>query len=192
MSSPSLSDRRQRKSIYWYNKSSDLIGSAAALWTCRDAELSSRIVTETGLGDSFSLGMATPPVYKMLCGMAIELVLKAIVVEGGGVVNTKGHDLLGHWRSTSLPLAPAEEPLLRVLSHAVVWAGRYPTPKKNEDMDAYHEVVDEALYDRVPLAAGSSACILRPNHALNWEGFSALWRRASDHYWHLRSQHEPI
>ena len=167
------------------------MGSAAALWVCRDSELSQRVATEAALGSGFSLGIATPPVYRMLCGMAVELVLKAIVVESGGTVNMKGHDLVAPWQQASLPLSNDEKMLLVILSHDITWAGRYPTPKKEGQFDEYLDTCDEALYDREPIAAGSSLSISRPNHALDWAGFQSLWQRASSYYWKLYDQNQP-
>lgn len=178
--------------MYWFNKASDLMGSAAALWVCRDPDLSQRVAIEADLGAGFSMGAATPPVYRMLCGMAVELVLKAIVVESGDTVNMNGHDLVDPWQQVSLPLSDQERRLLSVLSHDVVWAGRYPTPKKEVKFNEYLDTCDEALYDREPIAPDSSLSVMEPNHALDWTGFQSLWQRASNCYWQLRAQNQSV
>lgn len=86
-------ERRKKIAIYWYNKASDLRGSAGALWASMDEARSNAIVKELGLGTGFNMKVATPPVYAMLCGMSLELLYKAIVVAKGNEPNIKSHKL---------------------------------------------------------------------------------------------------
>src|SRR5690348_13945699 len=72
--------RRQKSSIYWFNKSADLRGSAAAIWHSMTKERSAEIALACNLGQGFDLSIACRPIYLMLCGMSLELMYKAICV----------------------------------------------------------------------------------------------------------------
>lgn len=149
-----------------------------------DDVIASKIVNDCGLGTGFSMTVATPPVFHMLCGMAMELVFKALTVERAEKVNESTHDLLHHVASTGLSYTPAERELLKVLSHDIVWTGRYPTPKKESQMTDYKDLVRKTLFDRVPMGTMTA---LRRNDALDWASFDCLWSKASHEYYRIKA-----
>ena len=177
-------ENRKAESQYWFNKSSDLRAAAAALWMSTDGDIASEIVNDCELGTGFSMAVATPPVLHMLCGMAMELVFKALTVETGGTVNESTHDLLLHASSTGLSYTPEERELLKVLSHDIIWAGRYPTPKKESQMADYNSLVRKALFDRVPMG---NLTALQHNQALGWESFNSLWSKAAHEFYRIKA-----
>jgi hypothetical protein len=86
-------DRRKELAVYWFNKASDLHGSAAALWVSLDPTIEKEIVARTDLPPGFSMRAATPLVYRVLCGLALELLFKAtLVARRSAVPHT--HDLV--------------------------------------------------------------------------------------------------
>ncbi len=174
-------ERRKQESMYWFNKSSDLRASAAALWMSTESDLSRRIVEECHLGGGFIMGAAVVPVFHMLCGMAMELIFKALVVEKLLTVNESHHDLLQHASMAGITYSERERQLLKILTHSITWAGRYPTPtpKRKDYLEDYSNLISENLYDRVPLGAGT---VLRPNEALNWDSFNLMWSKAMSAY----------
>ncbi len=165
--------------IYWYNKSSDLRGSAAALWVSRSEEMSDAIVAACDLGTSYHMSAAVPAVFKMLAGMSLELLYKAILVAKKLKVPFS-HDLEALAEMADVEVIDGEPALLRILTGSIVWAGRYPVPK-NEAMYTDHgELVRERLHDRKPFGRSH---ILSPNNALSWDGYDELWRVAAAVFW---------
>jgi hypothetical protein len=87
-----------------------------------------------------------PPVYgpyTLLAGLSLELLAKAILIErnptlvDGGRLSPwpgGGHALLDLLRETGISLDDEDAYLAERLGQSVVWAGRYPVPKKAEQM----------------------------------------------------------
>lgn len=170
----------------WFNKSSDLRAAAAAVWTSMDCDLGELIVKDCRLGGGFNMGVAVSPVFHMLCGMAMELIFKALTVEHGCKVNESSHDLLSHLAGTGLSYSDNERELLKILSHDITWAGRYPTPKKKEHLEAYQNLVRENLFGHEPLGSGS-LCLSSPNGALDWDAFNKMWSKAMSEYFRIKT-----
>jgi len=181
-----LYQRRRQYSQYWFNKASDLRAAAAAVWISMDKDVAKIVVERAQLGGGFSMPVAVAPVYEMLCGMALELIFKAITVERMGTVNEKTHNLLEHVKTIGIAYSAEEKKLLKILSHSATWEGRYPAPKQQAAMEEFQKLVHANLFDRVPISANSDFTVLRPNGALDWNGFSKLWGKASSCYFQTR------
>lgn len=176
--------RYKKLSIYWHNKASDLWGSAGALWACMKNERSREIAKELNMGEGFSIAVAGYPVYKMLCGMALELIYKSIVVAKGGEPNTKSHNLDILAREAGIQPNKNQIGLLNILSESIYWEGRYPVPKNPENMERLIELSHEYLCSKERLG---KIHVLKPNNALSWESFNLLWNEASQIYWEYHS-----
>ncbi len=150
----------------WFNKSSDLRAAAAAVWTSMDNDLGELIVKDCRLGGGFNMGVAVSPVFHMLCGMAMELIFKALTVEHGCKVNDSSHDLLSHLAGTGLSYSDNERELLKILSHDITWAGRYPTPKK-KNTSKPTRISSERIYSTINLwAPDHYACLAQTEHSI--------------------------
>lgn len=179
------SDRVERKhnlSIYWFNKASNLRAAAGAVWVAiQDEKPDPRL----GLPDGFSMSAACPLVYQMLCGQALELCLKAIIVAKNKKPG-RTHQLEKLSQQASVSYDERCTGLLRVLSDTIIWRGRYPIPTGIDDQqvrDRYRDAsaaIDNALFDRKTLGENAILC---PNRALDWIGFSQLWEVAVRAYW---------
>jgi hypothetical protein len=87
-----------------------------------------------------------PPLYgpyTMLAGLSLELLAKAILIERTPtlVVEGKlkpwpgsGHELVNLLKQTGITLDAADRYLAERLGELVIWAGRYPIPKRVEQM----------------------------------------------------------
>lgn len=169
-------EERNELAIYWFNKSSDLRGSAGALWVSMHKEYSNNIVQELSLGIGYRMSAAVLPVYEMLCGMAIELMYKAIIKAKGIKPKPKDferHELLDLAHLAGISVDDKSELILQLLTESIIWAGRYPVPKKQEEMKNR-----DRLFNK--LTRGSLA---RANDALSWESFNRMWLEASHMYW---------
>ena len=124
----------------WVSKADDLLSAAALLEPQVKAVWSRRLSTpEKPVVESLRDG--TIDVHLMLVGFAIESLLKAVVVrekqsELRKEVGTTGrcadrlrtHSLVRLAAIARLEVSLEEEGLLRKLSRATVWSGRYPVP----------------------------------------------------------------
>lgn len=171
--------RKKEIANYWFNKSSDLMGSAGALWTSRNKERSDSIVHELGLGEGYSMDAAVSPVYRMLCGMSLELIYKAIIVAKGNEIKPI-HKLIDLASLAGVVVSDKDRGLLQILTEAVIWDGRYPVPKEKQSMDRLHSLIEDCLYDKKPFGP---TYIMSPNNALNWDSFYQLWSNGCEVYW---------
>jgi len=163
-------ERQKKKAISWYWNASDLRGSAGAIWASMHETEFASIPKRLGLGADFSFSIACPAVYLMLWGMAIKLILKAIIVKKGGEPKHQ-HNLLDHWKEAGLESTETQHGLLSILTEAITWAGRYPVPKEEAKFDQFTELTWKHLF--TPL--GEESDFREPNGALSWESFNQLW-----------------
>jgi hypothetical protein len=165
-------ERVKNESAYWYNRASDLRGGAAAVWASLTSE-SNEIPVRLGLGEGFRMSAALPRVYRLLCGLSLELLLKSIVVARGKKVQHH-HRLIDLGKDAEVPFEKKHEGLLKILTEVVYWSGKYPTPKGEEEWGSLVELEREHLFDKV-LLGESGLTALQGNGALDWEGYSELW-----------------
>lgn len=176
---PTPFERRKTLGMYWYNKACDLRGAAGLVWAGIKDEDPARTAQQLGLGKGFSFAAACWPVYQMLCGLALELLLKAAVVTGGEAPKAT-HDLGYLWSRLNLPLTEADSGVLALLSESIKWAGRYPVPKEEADFKRLRDLSDRHLMDKFPLG-NSGLEIRRYNGRLDWSAFGELWGTAHAH-----------
>lgn len=169
-------ERRRTLGIYWYNKASDLRGAAGLIWSGMEAKESSATAEVLGLGSGFSFRVACWPVYQMLCGMALELLLKAAIVQSGRAPKAT-HRLTTLWSEAGLHADDDQRGLLAILTESIVWVGRYPVPKDEADFARLQELQDRYLMDAVTVGSGAIP-LRRRNDKLTWDSFNRLWSTA--------------
>lgn len=175
--SESRFERRRSTSQYWYNKASDLMGAAAVIrFTSSDEKAAGKIVADANLGSGFNLSVATYRVFHMLCGMALELIYKAILVEDGKEPPAN-HSLSTLANLAGLDLSPEDESLLKIWSQLVIWDGKYPVPKKEEHMKTYEDLIDRTLWNPV-----EGTPFKQMNDGIEWSGFRIFWNKACERY----------
>lgn len=173
--------RRRTISTYWRNKSDDLHAAAAAVWHSMDPDVSAKIVEHYELGVSFQMSAAVPGVFRMLCGMSLELLYKAILVSQARTV-PHTHNLVELARSAGAAVSDRDAGLLEILSECIKWGGRYPVPKQAESFNEFSELVGRHLVDVEPGTGRFRGG--RPNRALAWDGFERLRSQALPLYVH--------
>jgi HEPN domain-containing protein len=89
--------------------------------------------------DSFAGG---PRVFLMNGALAIELLLKAIIVAKGGIAPGH-HKLLDLARDAGVAFSKNQRATLELLHEILEWSGRYPVPTKEKAWDHYHDHVLE-------------------------------------------------
>jgi hypothetical protein len=183
-----MSSFEHRKTIpqYWLNKSSDLRASAGVIWYGIHSKQSSSIVNELGLEEGFSLQVATSPIFRMLCGLSLELMYKAICVAKRFNFG-KTHALVDLGELAGLFFTEQEKGILTILTESVIWDSKYPVPtERNKDaFENLPELYRKYLFDEVN--ASTSFKICRSNQALNWNSFDMLREAALQEYKGSRS-----
>jgi hypothetical protein len=168
--------------VYWYNKASDLRGSAGAIWSAMHEPNALENAEHLGLGKGFSFSIAGWPVYLMLCGMALELLLKTILLEQGKEPKLT-HNLVELAKDAGLSFDEKQLGLLSILSESIYWDGRYPVPKEEKRFAQLAELRKEHLFEEVPIGTGILK-FYRSNGALRWESFNELWQFI--HSYHIK------
>ncbi len=140
-----------------------------------DPDVSATIVERYELGVAFQMKAAVSGVFRMLCGMSLELLYKAILVSQARTV-PHHHNLVELARSAGASVSKRDAGLLEILSECIKWEGRYPVPKQSESFDDFSELVGRHLVDVEPGPSRSRA--RRPNRALAWDGFERLRNEA--------------
>lgn len=124
------------------------------------------------------------PVFHMLLGLSFENLLKGIVVAQRGSAGKAGlvdgdltthrmHDLVALLDQASVPISTKELAILTQLERYVVWAGRYPLPKRQEDIFVQTWSVEErqlmlSLWDRLYGVLRSMGWLTKGNGSRLW------------------------
>jgi hypothetical protein len=96
------------------------------------------------------------PSFLLLYGLALENAFKGLIIakdpsiteyEVKWKIKGGGHDLSELHKESGLSITKDEQKLLDDLTQAVLWAGRYPVPKKHANKSEFF----------IPLALGSSS-----------------------------------
>jgi len=174
---------RKNSPLSWYNKSCDLRASSGALWFSMKNELLKKISSELNLGKGRSAN--TWAVYLMLCGLSLELIYKAILVVKKQQVSTK-HTLKNLADLAGIHSDRRKEDLLAILTEAIIWDGKYPVPRDEQQgkMVELSKIENRSLFDYVEW---KSLKIPRPNNELGWDSFNNLWTEANEVFWRYRS-----
>lgn len=139
------------KPQYWMNKAEALRASAGAVWYCQHAkhegEISERLGTEPNVNMSGDIWQ----VYRMLCGMSLELAYKASLVAMRQEIKAT-HDLVWLAEQVCFTLSSKVRGLLALLSECVIWEGRYPCPKNEQSLEYFVYLHYENLFRKVGLA----------------------------------------
>jgi hypothetical protein len=172
---PTLTEDRSHPN-HWRNRSADLKASAGAIWYAMKNDKA--VADALGYSYGHSMSVACKPVYHLTCGLALELIMKAVLVQRQTPIKKlqthhlgKLHQLLG------LDQDESRRKLLLFYQHALVWSGRYPVPMNADDesLKQYYQLEQEILTVSAPLSPGSFIKLLRSSGATDWEPFCELY-----------------
>lgn len=174
---PTLLEERGHPN-HWFNRASDLRASAGALWLAMHNDADDGGVECLRLGPSFSMSVACNPVYHMLCGLALELVMKARLAQmGKSQSQMETHSFTRLLELLDVHPYPAERKLLSFYENCLVWAGRYPLPRNPSEtkLKQFWDAADDVLTEPVPGIRGIQ--VRRGNGATSWQNFHTLWQK---------------
>lgn len=174
-------EREQNLSIYWANRASDLRGAAGAVWFAIENESSSdQVRSMLGMEQHYRFSAACPLVFFMLCGLSLELLYKALIVEDGKKPPAI-HDLRELSTRAHINFTVEDLRLIDLLTDHILWAGKYPVPKGGEpEWDRHVEQMNSALTSPV---CGISIPVVRRNECLSWDDYTRIWNISSVRYW---------
>lgn len=176
-------ERRSNTPLWWYNKSSDLHASAGVLWLALRDEIKLDSIRNLGFKEGFSMHVACWPVYQMLCGYSLELIFKAIIL-GKGSQPSHEHQLNTLAKTAELDYSELEMDILKILTESIIWDGRYPTPKKKEQLEKHYKHTSEVLLK--PLSGEEKLKFRRPDTSgLQWESYSKMRQKAVNEFFSL-------
>lgn len=107
--------------------------------------------------------------------LSLELVFKAILARRGCPIpdNADGHNLGMLCNAAELQVTDGQRTTLELMTEELVWAARYPTPKKADKFDRFHDEIMEKHKVR-----HSSGVRANPNTFPNFENYLKVWRAA--------------
>ncbi len=167
---------------HWFNRSSDLHASAGALWLSMSP--SNNAAEALNLGRGFSMSVCLP-VYHMLCGLALETVMKALLAsDGRWDPSDSSHTLIDLAELLATPLTPDERRLLEFYSASITWAGRYPLPSRPSDQKLldYWSLASSVLMVDTPIKISSTLKLRTASYATDWDNFHVLWHSYADQF----------
>lgn len=169
---PTLTERKSHPN-HWFNRASDLRASAHVLWLVM---ASKQVQKDIGYGGNFSLEVACFPVYQMLCGLSLELIMKAVIVQRK-IPLKRTHDLNALASDLGLPMDEKRKKLFKYYKHFIEWSGRYPVPMsgKDEDLTAFWALAQTVTMTSSSLSRGSKLKFFRTNNITSWGNFDDLW-----------------
>lgn len=175
-----LSEERSHPN-HWYNRAADLRATAGAAWYAIRGDQEHGIAASLGFSPGYSMDVACRPVYHMLSGLALEVIIKAVMKQRGSKI-PEHHDLNNLASQIGFARTPHERRLLKFYTSSVIWAGRYPTPRNCSD-EQLVRFFDEA--GEVLTKPGKNLGTLRlrvASGATDWEHFHALWLRIASEF----------
>ncbi|MEG0631520.1 MAG: HEPN domain-containing protein [Pseudomonas sp.] len=185
-SRPTLTEDRSHPH-HWYNRAADLRASAGAIWYSMSAPNREAVSEELGFGSGHDMGIACWNVYHMLCGLALEVIIKAVLVQRG-VKGYETHELKKLSELLGVTPAPDEARLLAFYVDAVFWIGRYPTPKNatEEKLMTSYERANSVLFSRSKVSPDLTLEWVKPSGATDWPQFSELWLKYANLFDHFK------
>jgi len=181
--------REKTLSIYWANRANDLRGAAGAVWfAIENGGKTDQIHKFLGMEDWYAFSAGCPSVFLMLCGLSLELLFKALILE----LREKppaSHDLRVLCGLAQITMSADDLQLVDLLTDHTKWAGRYPVPLGNRtEWDQHYDRMTAALSDSID---SQGIKIRRWNDRLDWKDYSRIWEIVSVRYWELHRQQYP-
>lgn len=177
--------QKSEEPLYWFNKASDLRGTAGLIWIGMKSENFDEIAEKLGFGKGFNFGFACWKPYHMICGLALELAFKAIIVSHRKNVPSS-HNLNELAVLAELDYSEEDLELMRILSSFIVWSGKYPIPKSSVEMENHYDLIDKHFF-KVTKQVGDLQ-FKQQHKSFDWDSFSSLWAKASDTFFALNGR----
>lgn len=189
--SKSIHERRGEASLTWWNKAMDLRGAAASIsYVLQNKAIFPK--EEYDLPSWYDFDAATPLVFAMNAGLSLELLLKAIWIEGfedNFREMRYNHNLVDWAKKTKLweRLNQDQQVILELLTPCIKWLAKYPAVRTDDEYFATHDLFRKQ-YKPSPKASKSTLAIqvFDKNRSINWKNYNSIWQIADKYYQELR------
>lgn len=170
--------RRKSISTYYVNNANDLRTGALVIWSAiHDGKLSPQ---DVGLGQGWSFSASLHPVFRLLAGLSIELLLKATakILARSDQTHHRLTELFDH---VGISINEDHAAILENLTEEIYWQSRYPAPKSAKAWEAASKVRAKQWID-VP---NMSIKFQKPNpkRSIDLENYNEIWSIVSVPYW---------
>jgi hypothetical protein len=172
-------ERRKSVSTYYMNNANDLRSGALVIWSAiYDGKLAAE---DVGLSRGWSFSASLHPVFNLLAGLSIELILKATakILERP---DEQHHRLVRLCENVGLMLTEDHVAILEILTQEIYWESRYPVPRNAEEWKTASEI-REKQWKEVPNSSRLKWRTPDPNRSLNLENYNAIWTIIFGSYW---------
>jgi len=159
---------------YW-NNADNLRSGALVIWNAYHEGVVSP--QSLGFDTGFSFAVSLPPVFSMLCGLSIELLLKG-TCRALELPAKDSHRLTDLADNAGIAYSDDDRVILRALSEYVYWAGRYPAPKNAKELPAAEEI-----FSQQRRAGGSLANYFIEAREINRSNYDRLWEYFASYFW---------
>lgn len=127
-------------------------------------------------------------IFVFNAALSLELVLKAILAAKREAIPTK-HTLRELCTKAEVDLDEDQRCTLDLLTETIIWAGRYPCPKLEEQWDNYHDNIFEKHIDRQK-TGNTISSIANPKRFPSLENYTRIWRSCLVKYVSIKGETE--
>ena len=162
---------------HWFARAGGLRAAAACLWLSM-REHSEEVRQLLGEPAGFSTSLAARPPYHLLCGLALEVLLKAVLVSRGQTPSPT-HNCVKLSEDAGIAISPSQVELLEFYSSTIWWAAKYPIPRKDvaETMIYYWENAANVLTDSEDVPSSTWLKKVGPSGRTDWAAFDELYSK---------------
>ena len=178
-------DHLSKEPQYWLNKATALRSAAGSIWYCLEIAKPADIADAIGGETQIDFSSGSWQVYRMLCGMSLELLYKAIIVAQNDPVPAS-HNLLFLAEKAGCHVTRKNAGILELLTECIIWEGRYPVPKDHPKIEKFVFLHYENLFYK---ERTDNSVVLKPiePNPLDWINYSELWKKAYVHFEFIHS-----
>jgi hypothetical protein len=164
-------DRKKMRDVVGYTRAEQAVSAEAWFRVANSFHAAAQLLSE------FSERVpADSRPFALNAALSLELVFKAILAKRCEPIpeTAGGHDLVRLCKDTSVELNTHQQATLELLTETIVWAGRYPTPKKDEHWDDYHDRIFEKHVIRSQ-HGNVSQVMANPESFPDWDNYQKIW-----------------
>jgi hypothetical protein len=166
----------QKEALLGYSNSADNLRSGALIiWNAYHEGCVGP--QSLGFEAGFSFSVSLPPVFSLLCGLSIELLLKG-TCKALELPAKKHHRLADLADDAGIVFSDDDRVILLSLTEYVYWAGRYPAPNDEKGWFAAEEI-----FSQQKRSGGSLADYSIQTREINRSNYDRLWKHFSSYFW---------
>ena len=172
----------QTNPSFWYQKSVSLYASAAIIWEARHGRRNQEFISSLGLKQEFCVDTGCEHPYLMTMGLSYEVILKAICITEDKDY-PKNHDLQSLAKLVDIKFTNIEKDQLLLLSEFIAWEGRYPVPKRHQQLTQHWNATRKRLWETEDIFGLE---VTSRTNIFEHDSLKKLWLKLQDNYWESR------